>query len=130
MDGADAAPLDDCGGVPGYEEFVQAMADPNHREHANMKAGSAAIGIPLPSTSNTSTVGSPRSSSYRQERLEATLTAKRPLATSLPGSDHLFAALADSDVGKSRDHRAAATGCAKDCRAGACRSYAPSPAAG
>lgn len=36
--GANAAPPDDCGGVPGYEEFVAAMADPNHPEHADMRA--------------------------------------------------------------------------------------------
>jgi hypothetical protein len=34
--GANAAPPDDCGGVPGYVDFVQAMADPNHAEHDNM----------------------------------------------------------------------------------------------
>jgi hypothetical protein len=35
--GANAAPPDDCGGVPGYLEFVQAMADPAHPEHEAMK---------------------------------------------------------------------------------------------
>jgi len=35
--GANAAPPDDCGGVPGYEDFVQAMANPKHPEHAQMK---------------------------------------------------------------------------------------------
>ena len=28
--GANAAPPDDCGGVPGYFDFVEAMADPAH----------------------------------------------------------------------------------------------------
>ena len=36
--GANAVPPDDCGGVPGYEEFVEAMADPNHPEHAALRA--------------------------------------------------------------------------------------------
>ena len=36
--GANAAPPDDCGGAPGYEDFVQAMADPAHPEHEEMKA--------------------------------------------------------------------------------------------
>jgi len=36
--GANAAPPDDCGGVPGYADFVQAMADPAHPEHEDMKA--------------------------------------------------------------------------------------------
>jgi hypothetical protein len=35
--GANAAPPDDCGGPPGYADFVQAMADPGHPEHASMK---------------------------------------------------------------------------------------------
>lgn len=34
--GANATPPDDCGGVPGYEEFVQAMADPNDSEHNHL----------------------------------------------------------------------------------------------
>jgi hypothetical protein len=36
VDGAGATPPEDCGGVPGYEDFVQAMADPNHAEHDDM----------------------------------------------------------------------------------------------
>ena len=35
--GANAAPPDDCGGVPGYVDFVEAMADPAHPEHQAMK---------------------------------------------------------------------------------------------
>lgn len=37
VDGAGATPPDDCGGAPGYMDFVQAMADPHHEEHASMK---------------------------------------------------------------------------------------------
>ena len=36
--GANAAPPDDCGGVPGYYDFVEALSDPNHPEHAQMSA--------------------------------------------------------------------------------------------
>jgi hypothetical protein len=36
VDGAGATPPEDCGGVPGYEDFVQAMTDPNHAEHDDM----------------------------------------------------------------------------------------------
>lgn len=32
--GANAAPPDDCGGVYGYYDFVAAVSDPNHPEHA------------------------------------------------------------------------------------------------
>jgi hypothetical protein len=35
--GANATPPDDCGGAPGYMDFVQAMADPTHEEHADMQ---------------------------------------------------------------------------------------------
>lgn len=34
--GACATPPEDCGGVPGYAEFVRAMADPDDPEHANL----------------------------------------------------------------------------------------------
>ena len=32
---ADATPPEDCGSVSGYADFVHAMADPNHPEHAH-----------------------------------------------------------------------------------------------
>ena len=34
--GARAAPPDDVGGSPGYEEFLRALKDPKHEEHASM----------------------------------------------------------------------------------------------
>lgn len=37
VDGAGATPPDDCGGAPGYMDFVQAMADRHHEEHESMK---------------------------------------------------------------------------------------------
>ena len=34
--GANATPPDDCGGIYGYYDFVAAVSDPNHPEHAEM----------------------------------------------------------------------------------------------
>jgi hypothetical protein len=34
--GAGATPPEDCGGVSGYEDFVRAMADVDHPEHAHL----------------------------------------------------------------------------------------------
>ena len=36
LTGANAAPPDDVGGAPGYEEFVATMTNPNHPEHQQM----------------------------------------------------------------------------------------------
>jgi hypothetical protein len=35
--GANACPPDDCGGIPGYYNLLEALADPKHPEHAEMK---------------------------------------------------------------------------------------------
>ena len=37
LDGARASPPDDIGGPPGYANFCEAMADPKHPEHEDMK---------------------------------------------------------------------------------------------
>jgi Plasmid pRiA4b ORF-3-like protein len=34
--GANATPPDDCGGIYGYYDFLAAVSDPNHPEHADM----------------------------------------------------------------------------------------------
>lgn len=36
VDGANACPPEDVDGEPGYAEFLEAMADPNHPEHESM----------------------------------------------------------------------------------------------
>ena len=35
--GANACPPEDCGGSPGYAEFVDAISDPKHEQHEEMK---------------------------------------------------------------------------------------------
>jgi hypothetical protein len=37
IDAAGQCPPEDVGGIPGYEEFLQAMADPEHAEHQHLK---------------------------------------------------------------------------------------------
>jgi len=37
LGGANAHPPEDCGGSPGYADFVEAMADPKHEDHEEMK---------------------------------------------------------------------------------------------
>ena len=37
LDGARSAPPEDCGGPPGYEEFLAAWRDPKHGEHGRMR---------------------------------------------------------------------------------------------
>jgi hypothetical protein len=36
IDGANACPPEDIGGGPGYADFLEVMADPNHPEHEDM----------------------------------------------------------------------------------------------
>ena len=33
VDGARACPPEDCGGVPGYEDLLEVMSDPDHEEY-------------------------------------------------------------------------------------------------
>lgn len=37
LDGARACPPDDCGGVYGYEDMLEILANPSHEEHQNLK---------------------------------------------------------------------------------------------
>ena len=36
IDGSLACPPDDCGGIPGFYELLDALADPNHEQHQEM----------------------------------------------------------------------------------------------
>lgn len=36
VDGARAAPPEDCGGPPGFQDFLEAMADKDHEEHESL----------------------------------------------------------------------------------------------
>ena len=36
LDGARACPPEDCGGIYGYADFLEAIRDPNHEEHEEM----------------------------------------------------------------------------------------------
>lgn len=37
LEGARACPPEDVGSTPGYEEFLQVLADPNHEDHEHMQ---------------------------------------------------------------------------------------------
>lgn len=37
IDGNLACPPDDCGGIPGFYELLEALADPNHEQHQEMR---------------------------------------------------------------------------------------------
>jgi hypothetical protein len=37
IDGSLACPPDDCGGIPGFYELLDALADPNHEQHQEMR---------------------------------------------------------------------------------------------
>ena len=37
IDGSLACPPDDCGGIPGFYELLDALADPNHEQHREMR---------------------------------------------------------------------------------------------
>lgn len=36
IDGQLACPAEDCGGIPGYYDLVEALSDPNHQRHDEM----------------------------------------------------------------------------------------------
>ena len=38
VDGQNACPPEDCGGVPGYADLLEVLADPTHDEHEHMRS--------------------------------------------------------------------------------------------
>jgi len=37
LEGQRACPPDDCGGVPGFEQLLEVLADPTHEEHHDLR---------------------------------------------------------------------------------------------
>ena len=36
IEGESACPPEDCGGIPGYEDLLEAISDPDHEEHESI----------------------------------------------------------------------------------------------
>lgn len=51
LDGANASPPEDCGGLGGYEDLLRVVADPSHEEHDHMLGWPADPSIETPSIS-------------------------------------------------------------------------------
>jgi len=55
VDGRQACPPEDCGGVPGYEQLLAVLADPTHRDHRHLAEWAPAASSLAPSASSAST---------------------------------------------------------------------------
>jgi hypothetical protein len=74
LDGQRACPPEDCGGTRGYEDFLEAIASPEHEEHETIWVGSVSRSTPSASVWARPTL---RSSGCAKREEQGTTTVPR-----------------------------------------------------